>query len=245
MKTIQIFLVLGLMPMLCNAQFTKQGIITFEKITNIKRGLLTEESGDWVKEYAKNITPFDTATFTLSFNEEFTNYKFVPKEDNKKSFLAFFSLADKNHVFTFLKKNKVLAEKKAYENSYLVSDSIVHLKWKIEDEMRQIAGYTCRKAITTIDDSVVVVAFYTSQIAVSGGPESFNGLPGMILGIVIPRLYTTWFATNVELTMVQEKDFDQPSKGKKISYTDMYAEIRKGIKDWGSHGARVLWWMML
>jgi GLPGLI family protein len=30
-------------------------------------------------------------------------------------------------------------------------------------------------------DSVFIVAFYTDQIVTSGGPESFNELPGMIL----------------------------------------------------------------
>ena len=48
-------------------------------------------------------------------------------------------------------------------------------------------------------DSIVVIAFYTDEILTSGGPESFNGLPGMIMGLAIPRLHTTWYATKLAL----------------------------------------------
>jgi GLPGLI family protein len=48
-------------------------------------------------------------------------------------------------------------------------------------------------------DSIYVVAFYSDQIVVRGGPESFWGLPGMIMGVVLPHEYTTWYATKVYL----------------------------------------------
>ena len=34
-------------------------------------------------------------------------------------------------------------------------------------------------------DTVYVVAFYTEDIPVSGGPEMFGGLPGMILELTV------------------------------------------------------------
>ena len=67
-----------------------------------------------------------------------------------------------------------------------------------------IAGFNCRKAVTKIFDSVYVFAFYTDEIIISGGPCSINGLPGMILGVTIPRLYTSWIATKVMLNGVDE-----------------------------------------
>ena len=48
--------------------------------------------------------------------------------------------------------------------------------------------FLCRKALTKICDSVVVVAFYTNEIIPSGGPESFGGLPGMILEFGHPQV---------------------------------------------------------
>ncbi|MGL1507608.1 GLPGLI family protein, partial [Vibrio parahaemolyticus] len=72
--------------------------------------------------------------------------------------------------------------REVYERTYLVQDSVRQLDWRITDETRDIAGFECRKAVTKICDSVYIVAFYTDQIPVSAGPESFGGLPGMILG---------------------------------------------------------------
>jgi len=57
-----------------------------------------------------------------------------------------------------------------FESKYLVKDSLPKYQWKITGEVRQIAGFDCKKAITKIADSVVVVAFYTDEILVKGGP---------------------------------------------------------------------------
>ena len=84
----------------------------------------------------------------------------------------------------------------AGEQSY-IEDSLRAFNWKISDEVRTIAGFDCRKEVTSIFDSVVVVTFYTDEISVYSGPKNFYGLPGMILGLAIPRLYTTRFATKL------------------------------------------------
>lgn len=106
------------------------------------------------------------------------------------------------------------------------SDSIKKIKWKIQNETRKIAGFDCRKAIGRIQDSVYVVAFYSAEIIPQGGPELFTGLPGMILGIAIPRWHTTWFATKVEIAQIDESLIEPPSgkKGKVYSKSEL-AEI--------------------
>ena len=52
-------------------------------------------------------------------------------------------------------------------------------------------------------DSVYVFAFYTDEITISGGPCTINGLPGMILGLTIPRLYVSMLATKLMVNDVQ------------------------------------------
>jgi GLPGLI family protein len=44
--------------------------------------------------------------------------------------------------------------------------------------------------------------FFTDDITISGGPCSINGLPGMILGLTIPRLYTSYVATKVDVSVM-------------------------------------------
>jgi GLPGLI family protein len=91
-------------------------------------------------------------------------------------------------------------------------------------------------------DSIYVIAFYTDEIPVSSGPESFNGLPGMILGIVLPRLNITYFATKLETQLLPETTFDMPkTKSKKTDFKGFNLELSKALKDWGEYGAKVIW----
>ncbi len=155
-------------------------------------------------------------------------------------------VARENKVVTDFKTGKVTALKGVYESTYFVEDSIRRFQWKIEDELRNIAGYNCRKAVTRIGDSVVVVAFYTEQIMVSGGPEGFNGLPGMILGLAIPRLFTTWFATEVALTVPEIMPLADDRKYRKANNAQLMEALKKGTADWrGTYGTEASWWLML
>ena len=95
-------------------------------------------------------------------------------------------------------------QKNMYGSDLVVQDSIRELQWKLTNENRVIAGFNCRKAVATIFDSVYVFAFYTDEITIPGGPCSINGLPGTILGVTIPRLYTSWIATKVMLSGADE-----------------------------------------
>jgi GLPGLI family protein len=117
------------------------------------------------------------------------------------------------------------------------------IDWKITNEPRTIAGFECRKAVARIFDSVVVIAFYTDEIMPSSGPESFGGLPGMILGLAIPRLHTTWYATKLELIDVSGQII-APKEGKK--YTgDQYKSEMKNFMDRNEWLKKIAWQMTI
>ena len=94
-------------------------------------------------------------------------------------------------------------------------------------------------------DSVFVVAFYAEEIPSGGGPESFNGLPGMILGVVVPRMFTSWYATKLELENVTDATLAPPHKGKKIDLPGLKTQIQKSLKDWGKWGQKYIWQIMI
>ena len=94
-------------------------------------------------------------------------------------------------------------------------------------------------------DSIFVVAFYTDEIVSTGGPESFQGLPGMILGVVIPKMYTNWYATKVELEQVKEAGIAPPKKGKTTDYPVMEKTIQHSLKRWGKWGTKYIWQIMI
>ncbi|MEJ7768184.1 MAG: GLPGLI family protein, partial [Chitinophagaceae bacterium] len=94
-------------------------------------------------------------------------------------------------------------------------------------------------------DSIIVIAFYTDEIVPSGGPESFAGLPGMILGIAIPRMHTTWYATKLQVVALSVNDLAVPKKGKKYAGNDFRKQLKDILKNWGEDGVRRQWQMML
>jgi GLPGLI family protein len=98
-----------------------------------------------------------------------------------------------------------------------------------------IAGFACRRANAIIMDSIYVVAFYTDEIITPGGPESFTGLPGMILGVALPHEHLTWFATKVQATPVTAAELAAPAKGKKLNNATLKSTMLESLKDWGHY----------
>lgn len=237
-----------LVSSLCtNAQYTKQGKIEYERKVNLKRMLddLDDEQKQWIEKFKAQIPQFNINYFDLYFTTEKTLYK--PGREVESATKLWFaqSPANDNVVLTDMGTEKVKANKTVYEQKFLVNDTVRKIEWKIYDEMRTIANYRCRKAVGKMWDSVYVVAYYTDDIMVSGGPEMFAGLPGMILQVAIPRLHTTWIAQNIDIAKPKETDFTVSEKGKKVNNKEMYDALKNSFKDWGKYAEKNLWWTML
>ncbi|RZK67532.1 MAG: GLPGLI family protein, partial [Pedobacter sp.] len=206
-----------------NVHFIQNGIIEFEKRSNmyalIKKKINKDNEtymNQAFEQYKKNNPQFKVAKSTLSFNQDKSLYKWPTVEETmNNNWLNTDVLGDlKNTIATNFDTQSSITQKNVYEDTYLVKDSVRKINWKITDETREIAGYECRRANAVIMDSVYVVAYYSNQIPVSGGPDSVTGLPGMILGLALPHENITWFATKVTETTVPEKDLTAPVKGK-------------------------------
>jgi GLPGLI family protein len=245
---IVIHFILLFSPLMMNAQarFISEGRIEYERKINIQRQFDDEEmKSEWFKEFIKKQPAFHNSNFILDFKENQTVYK-LSGELVKLEMDWLIGPAKENIIFSDFKKHLRQSNKTVFEENFLVTDSTEKIQWKITDEMRTIAGLDCRKAVGKMCDSVYIVAFYTDEIPVTGGPESFDGLPGMILGIAIPRLSTTWFATKVQLTQPAQKDFEINSKGTtKINAQKLRSTLKMSLKNWGKYGERNTWWVLL
>jgi GLPGLI family protein len=149
-------------------------------------------------------------------------------------------VADKNIVFTDFRSGKTIAQKPVFEETFLMEDSLVKIKWKLTSDTRMIAGYECRKAVGILADTIAVFAFYTDELMVSGGPEGIHGLPGMILGVGIPRLHTTWFATKVDVFDINMSGVVPATKGKKVDRPTMMKSLDKVLRQWGEYGGKLI-----
>jgi GLPGLI family protein len=221
-----------------NAIFLSQGKIEFEKKLNQYAQL--EGDNTWSELQKKTLSQFKTTYFDMLFTRSKTLYK--PGREGTGNSMGWFSEmpSQENVIYSDLDQDKSVSQKKVFEQLFLVQDSIRKIRWKLTDETRTIAGFNCRRANAIIMDSIYVVAFYTDEILTSGGPESFNGLPGMILGVALPHQHMTWFATKVEAVNVADTQLAPPQKGKKIDNAGLKETVGAALKDWGKYAQRFL-----
>jgi len=247
MKKLQLICIFLISTLCAKAQFTQYGKIEYERKINVKRQLndLDDEQKEWIEKFKAQIPDFNTSYFDLYFNTSKSLYKPGKEVEGGTKLWFAQSPASDNVVMTDFSTEKVKANKTVFEQKFLVEDSMRKIEWKISDEIRTIADYKCRKAVGKIFDSVYVVAFYTEDIMVSGGPEMFSGLPGMILQLAIPRMHTTWVAQKIEMVKPKDTDFAVSDKGKKTTQKELYQTLKTSFKDWGKYADKNIWWTLL
>jgi GLPGLI family protein len=231
-----------------NARFTSDGVIEFEKSINmyaIMKRQLDKSTSTFMQQaydsYVKNQPQFKLLKSNLVFSKDKTLFTPIAEEGNSRNF--FFgdpSIEQNNVIYSDLSTGLFTTQKKVYEQTFLVKDSVRKINWKLTSEIRTIAGYECRRANAIILDSIYVVAFYTDKIPVSGGPESFSGLPGMILGVALPHENITWFAKTVTDRSVLANEMKVPAKGKPVDNKTLRETINSALKDWGEYAQSAL-----
>lgn len=223
------------------AHFTTEGTIEFEKTVNmyaIIKKSINKDNEQWYgpafEAYKKGQPQFKVLKSTLTFSKDKTLFTPTEEDNPNRGFFSNNPMVEQNNTtFTDLTVSNMICNKKVFEETFLVKDTTRKINWKITSETRDIAGFHCRRANALIMDSVYVVAFYTDQIPVSGGPESFTGLPGMILGVALPHENITWFATKVIDAPVAPKDLAAPAKGKPVNKKQLIETLQPALKDWG------------
>lgn len=206
-----------------NTRFISSGSIQYERKINLFTLYNDEEHKQYLEFLRKNGEQFRKEHFNLKFNKEKTQYYPQPNATNNFKFEKLPS--DDNVVYTDLINRTFTSNKNVLEKKYYINDTIKRIQWKLTGETRIIAGFECKRANAIIFDSIYVVAFFSEEILTEGGPECFNGLPGMILGVALPNEHITWFATSVT-SVDQIKINEVPHKEKMISNL----ELKKNLK---------------
>lgn len=227
-----------------HAHFTTSGTIEFNRNMNMYALMKKRINSDneafmqpFLENFMKNNPQFKVLKSTLSFTNNKTIFNPIEPETSSNNFFGDEPMTTQNNiVYTDLSTNSQISQKKVFEETFLVKDSTRKIRWKITDETREIAGYNCRRANAIVCDSIYVVAFYTTEIPVSGGPENFSGLPGMILGVALPHENITWFATKVTDTTLPPNTVTPPKKGKAADNASYRETLLKATKDWGQWG---------
>lgn len=208
-------------------QFTANGKIEFQRRTNLEKKFKDNDS-PWMNKV--NLKKPKIETFYLYFND--SSSVFLPSdvvdEDPRMSWMT-----SKNKVYQNFKSDELLEIMSFWGSELVVGDTIKERVWKMTNKRRIIAGYDCRRAIWEANDSTTIYAWYAEELMCSSGPETFNGLPGMILGLATEDGGVVYFAKEV-----LKDNFDVEKRIPKVKEKDKLteAEIRKAVTE--QYGAR-------
>ena len=211
--------------------FISKATIEFEVKTNIKK---TMGNDSWDEMIKAQMPDFKTGYYLYTFADNKSIYKFSRWDETAKIPEWFKKSDEENKWFFDHNSSKFNMQKNVYGSNFNVDDSIPAIQWKLGNENRMIAGFNCRKATGIIMDSVYVFAFFTEEIMIPGGPCSINGLPGMILGLTIPRLYTSFIATKIMVNNVDVAAIKPTTAKKYFTHKSLRADLLERSKDWGS-----------
>ena len=113
-----------------------------------------------------------------------------------------------------------------------MDDTLHAPTWKILNQIKEVAGYICMKAVTV--DTVknqTITAWFAQDIPVQAGPERFFGLPGLILELDVNDGDVTIIASKVEFKKLTNEFNLKKMKGKKISDAEYNKIIADFIKE--------------
>ncbi|MGV3559687.1 GLPGLI family protein [Larkinella arboricola] len=208
-----------------------EGVVTYDRTQDYvkimsRMSFLSLDQKERMKATNKNYSSRPTQ-MVLYFNEDQSLYtnadEYWRSEDGRWSY--------RNSDYTIRRDFKQETKSDVIEmlgKTYIIEDSLPTPKWKILNQLKDIAGHICMKAET--EDPVKeqkVVAWFAQDIPVSAGPEQYYGLPGLILELDLNDGDVVVTATKIELRDVaKELTANKKIKGKKIKTSD-YDKIVK------------------
>lgn len=299
MKKIILSILLLIAALQMQAQKDFQGMAIYESKTsmgdfkaNMSRAgkEITPDMQKMIEERMKKALE---KTFVFNFNRSASIYKEEEKLDapgtqsgGMGKMISSFT-GGGGAFYKNIKEKTYTVDKEFMGKEFLVKDSLVTLKWKMESsETRQIGGYTCYKATAVKpvsksdlrnfrrkasgekkddvkgdtkkgdpkeddtkkeedkkDDSkktnffndldmpkeITVTAWYAPEIPVNQGPESYWGLPGLILEVNDGK--TTILCSKIILNSKEKIEISAPKNGKVISQKEYDETVVKKMEE--------------
>ena len=167
----------------------------------------------------------------LYFNEK--ESKYINSEQKSEESDGYSDRKSEYIIKRNLEKNSTTDIIEMLGKTYIVEDSLMTPNWKILNDIKDVAGHICMKAM--VEDTIKkqkIIAWFAQDIPVNAGPERLYGLPGLILELDINNGAVIIEATKIEnKKLVQELDLPKKMKGKKVNEATYQDVIRKHMAD--------------
>lgn len=211
--------------------YISEGRIVFERRTNLEKRYAGMEKNRWMRNADLSKPKIDE--FELLFTKDLSVFKPVESDvRDERSWFTMSNLTAQDFINNVRKQ-----EFNIMGTAVNLEDEIKERTWRMTESTRTIAGYECRQALWIANDTVRIYAWYAEELLISTGPETFNGLPGTILGLAIEDGGIVYFAKEVEKKTVQPEEYI-PKARKKDIYTE--ESLRNLINDrFSSYGSMV------
>ena len=219
MKRILFVMIAGLAVQVAAAQ-VKDGKVVYERKVNMHKRLGPEQ------ESMKNMIPeFDVSKVELLFSGNESIFRRIQEEEDIRESagesgdrqVVRMRFGSDNELYKNYNTQKAIELTELGPRKYIIDDSLRQHNWKLDEtETKQIKGYTCKKATGKTQRGVAVVAWYTEQIPCPSGPDTWGGLPGMILEVNIGDGEMVFSAIEVS-DKADKKLVSAPTGGKKIT----------------------------
>ena len=172
--------------------------------------------------------------YTLTFNKNESVYKENEKLDAPAPSASGFKISlgqSDDILYKNIKEHRFVKKTDIFGKLFLVKDSLVASKWELVNETKNIGEYTCFKAVYTEDYTTkkltetgdfeneskqrTTTVWYTPQVPVSHGPDTYFGLPGLILEVNDGS--TTLVCAKIVINPKEDLTIEEPKKGKEVN----------------------------
>ncbi|MEY4812682.1 MAG: GLPGLI family protein [Chitinophagia bacterium] len=238
----------------------KEGKISYERKINMHRNLPDPQMKSMVPEFRTDkfelIFNESVSLFRSVVDEEAPD-PFANAGGGGGGGMRFNFRMPTANTFTDIAKQMQYEERAFFEKEFLIVDSIKQYKWKLSEETKTIAKQLCKKATTMISapqmrmrisiggsanntdttantprapKETELVVWYAENIPVSFGPDSYNGLPGVIMEIDQDNGANVTTAVEVS-TKYPKKELVAPTKGEKMNRAQFQENMQKLMQE--------------
>lgn len=232
MKNLILALAFGL-PFISIAQQT-EGQITYEETIKLEIDIPEEH-----RQMIGQLPTSQSNDKVLHFTAEKSMYKNIEKaEDSVHNAgsedgdiqIKFVFATPESFYYKDLAAGQRIKQEEFFGRNFLITDQLEDFQWKLTNEQKVILNYPCTKAVHQ-DSSNTVVAWFTSQIPSSNGPDGYGQLPGMILEVDVNDGELTYVAKEVLLDKQDVALLEAPKKGKKVNQAEYEAIVEQKTKE--------------
>ncbi|EOZ99243.1 hypothetical protein A33Q_0621 [Indibacter alkaliphilus LW1] len=215
------------------SQQTEEAAIIYSTKVNMHKRIPEDR-----QEMKQMVPEFNITKNILLFNENESLYKSLPEEEN-----PFDPSSGGNRIMirtvspneTYLDRDESLVThlREFMGKKYLIKKEQNLIPWKLEQDTKEVQGFLCKSASYIDENQREIRAWYTEDIRVSLGPESYHGLPGLILEVAINDDDMVISADKIEWRTLKKNEIKAPKGGQEVSEEEYMAMIEEQMKSMG------------